>query len=127
MRSDYFKAGAMVAFLLLISANAQNDPTRNLPLTRSAAFGCTCDSIDGSMKSVAELTAGKTRRGVERSWREDGGLQSRARSRYIFRNCSKIKIDVEFELAPSTPKFGSSPEDKVKTVSKPYLELPAYD
>lgn len=45
----------MVAFLVLISANAQNDPTRNLPLPRSAAFGCTCDSIDGSMKSVAEF------------------------------------------------------------------------
>jgi hypothetical protein len=112
---------------LLITATAQNDPTRQLPMPRSAAFGCDCAAIDESMKSVADLRSGKTRKDVERDWREDGGLQSRTFSRYIFGTCTKIKIDVHFELAPSTPKYGWSQEDKIVSASKPYLELPAHD
>ena len=118
---------SLMATVLLIAANAQNNPTKDLPLPKSAALGCMCDSIDDSMKSVAELTAGKTRKDVEHGWREDGGLQSRTRSLYRFSRCEKIKIDVEFEVAPKTPAYGWSADDKVKTVSKPYLELPAFD
>lgn len=79
------------------------------------------------MKSVAELTPGKAREDVERDWRGDGGLQSRTQSRYRFGTCQKIKVDVQFEVEPSTPKYGWSQEDIIKSISKPYLELPAFD
>jgi len=79
------------------------------------------------MKSAASLSPGKTRKDIEDAWTSDGGLQSRTRSRYRFRNCDRIKIDVELKVAPSAPKYGWSDEDTITDVPKPYLENPAFD
>jgi hypothetical protein len=54
-------------------------------------------------------------------------MQSVTRSRYTFKKCHFIKVDVEFSPEKSGKEAGFSPADKVSEVSRLYLEYPVYD
>jgi len=83
--------------------------------------------IKEAIKSVNELKAGDTRTDVERSFEYDGGIQFRKTSRYSFKKCLYIKIDVEFSPNGDDSAMGFSSSDIVVQVSKPYLESPFTD
>jgi hypothetical protein len=91
--------------------------------------GDSCRSvIDRAMNDVSHLKPGLTRADVERMFYPDGGIQSfHGPTRYIYRPCHSIKIDVEFAPARADEGLQGSAEDGVKSVSKPYLENPFFD
>ncbi len=81
--------------------------------------------IQHVLRSVSTIKPGMTRNRLSRLLDEDGGLQSRTHGRYVYRRCAYIKIDVEFSAVDE--ETNASPDDKIVTVSKPYLEYPTFD
>ena len=90
------------------------------------------DQLEALIKEVLEvagnLKEGSIRSEVERDFTLDGGIQFRGTSRYMFKKCHFIKIEVTFSKDERAGTWiDGSPEDRVVTVSKPYLEYPVMD
>jgi hypothetical protein len=87
--------------------------------------------IHDSIATVADLKVGDTRAKLERNFEPDGGIsgwnETSEHSRYLFKKCYCIKIDVELALQNRSTPEKSSPEDTITSVSKPYLECPIAD
>jgi hypothetical protein len=84
--------------------------------------------IKEAISVAGNLKERNIRSEVERDFVLDGGLQSRGTSRYMFKKCRFIKIEVTFsndELSGTW--IDGSPNDRVVNVSKPYLEYPFMD
>ena len=79
------------------------------------------------LKASAAIRPGMTRGEVELHFRQDGGTQVRDMTRYVFRDCDYIMVDIHFNLAAPTDRAALSPNDLVKRVSKPYLAYPRID
>jgi len=79
--------------------------------------------MEEALQETSKLKPGITMDKVEVTFVLDGGMHFRRTSRYSFRKCPSIKVDVEF----SGSRADSSPTDRIIKVSRPYLELPAYD
>jgi hypothetical protein len=86
-----------------------------------------CNEATGVLNTIRDIQAGDTRSKVELNFEEDGGMQFPPQTRYVWKDCKYVKIEVEF--SPSGPSESRSflPTDKVIKVSKPYLELPDMD
>ena len=83
--------------------------------------------LEKAIKVVSEIHSGEARADLERDFVLDGGLQFPKTSRYVYRTCHLIKIDVEFTISNSSALPEPAPTDQVKHVSKPYLEYPYAD
>ena len=86
-----------------------------------------CVVIVDALKRIDDLTLGDSRSRLEQSFELDGGLQFRTKSRYVFKKCHFIKIDVEFVGEGFGHDEDFLPTDKIVKVSRPYLEYPIYD
>ena len=86
-----------------------------------------CGVIEEALQETSKLTPGITRDKVEVSFVLDGGLQFGRTSRYSFRKCTSIKVDVEFSERGASSTADFSATDRLVKVSRPYLELPVYD
>ena len=77
-----------------------------------------------------KIKLGMTREEVKKLLPMDGGFQFPVTVRFCHSECSYFKVDVEFsvERNPSDQnRVISSMNDKVVSVSKPYIEAPYYD
>jgi hypothetical protein len=83
--------------------------------------------IEKAIKAVIYIQSGEVRAELERDFELDGGLQTAQNSRYVYKACHLIKIDVEFTISNSSSLPESAPTDQVNHVSKPYLEYPFAD
>jgi hypothetical protein len=84
--------------------------------------------IKEAISIAGNLKEGSIRSEVERDFELDGGIQSRGLSRYMLKKCHLIKIDVTFSKDKNSGTWiVGSPDDKVTSVSKPYLEYPVMD
>ena len=86
-----------------------------------------CAVIEEALQETGKLKSGITRDKVEVTFVLDGGMQFGRMSRYSFRKCPSIKVDVEFSERGAGTAADYSPTDRIVKVSRPYLELPAYD
>ena len=86
-----------------------------------------CSVALEALKASAAIRPRMTRGEVEQHFRPDGGTQVRDATRYVFRDCEYIMIDIHFNLAAPTDRIGDSPNDLVKNASKPYLAYPRMD
>ena len=93
---------------------------------RSAADE-SCGVIEEALQETGKLKPGTTRDKVEVSFVLDGGLNFVMTSRYSFRKCRSIKVDVEFSDREGGSPKDFSATDRVVKVSRPYLEYPAFD
>jgi len=85
-----------------------------------------CALMEEALKTVQGLTPGTPRSKVELDFRADGGLQQiPGPTRYLFKKCPLIKIEVEFTHFEG--QQDGMPSDQVVKVSRPYLEYPASD
>ena len=84
--------------------------------------------VESSLSQIEKLQVGMTRADVERLFVSDGGISTRYRQTYVFRECPHIKIDVEF--SPTEAEGGAlpvRPTDRITVISKPYLAPPTTD
>ncbi len=86
-----------------------------------------CSVIEEALKAVRQLGPGASRQQLDVEFEMDGGLQDMRGSRYVYRRCHSIKIDVRFEKAPEGMGAETRPSDRLVSVSRPYLELPFAD
>jgi len=86
-----------------------------------------CALVSGALKAVQELAPGSSRALLEQKFEVDGGMQFPGNSRYLFRQCPYVKIDVEFQGDGIKDRAALLPTDKIVRVSKPYLEYPSSD
>jgi hypothetical protein len=98
-----------------------------LPTTALAQSADAFRSVKDVMELVTSIRAGDTRASIEANFRPDGGFQARMSTRYIFKKCDCIKIDVDFSGDRSLSPTDLAPSDTVVHVSKPYLEYPFAD
>jgi len=79
--------------------------------------------IDSVLRSILTIKPGVTRKDLLRVFTVEGGVFSRTRRKYVYKECPYIKVDVEFTLVGSEDKTVSEmPEDIVTSISRPYLE-----
>jgi len=100
------------------------EPTRPYPLTENEKW------LLAMVKDCASIEPGMSRARLLQSFYPDGGLQATLPTRYIFKKCQVMKIDVTFDGAGKTaPKrpISSDAEMAIETVSTPYLQFPAND
>jgi hypothetical protein len=79
--------------------------------------------IDSVMRAILTVKPGATRKDLLRVFAEEGGLSTRTHRKYVYKQCPYIKVDVEF-IPMGNGGNGSTemPEDKISTISRPYLE-----
>jgi hypothetical protein len=79
--------------------------------------------IDSVITSILTIKPGATRKDLLRVFKEEGGISSRTRRKYVYKECPYIKVDVEFAPVGNEDKrIAEMPEDKVTAISRPYLE-----
>jgi hypothetical protein len=83
-----------------------------------------CGVARSALLASMRMKPGMTRRQVERSFVLDGGAMTPAESRYAYRDCVFIRVDVSFKVKDESRR---SPGDIVTRVSTPYLSLPTMD
>ena len=84
--------------------------------------------IAKSLKEIESVKVGMTRLDLLRVFKEEGGLSNRTQRRYVYRDCSYIKVDVEFEpVGEPENKLSQSPRDKITKISRPFLEWSIVD
>lgn len=79
--------------------------------------------IAKSLKEIETIKVGTTRADLLRVFKEEGGISTRTRRRYVYRDCPYIKVDVEFEpVGALENKLNENPQDKIIKISKAFLE-----
>jgi hypothetical protein len=78
--------------------------------------------LSKSLDSIQAIKVGMTRRELLTLFREDGGLQFMP-IRYVYKECPVIKVDVTLTVNVT----GDQLNDRIKSISKPYLESPFFD
>jgi len=93
----------------------------------TTSAGCT-EWIAQSFREMQTIKPGMTREELLRVFIEEGGISTRFERRYAYRDCPHIKVDVKFESggAPDD-KLTNYPKDKIKQISKPFLEWSIID
>ena len=117
MRPALFCAGC----LLLLSTLVVSSQTSVSP--QSGDDRAYLQWLSKSLASIQTIKVGMTRRELLTRFREDGGLQSMKTERYVYKECPIIKVDVTFTVTDT----GDHSNDRIKSISKPYLESPFFD
>jgi hypothetical protein len=82
--------------------------------------------IASVMRAIDDIKPGMTRDEIKKVLHEEGGLSTRTHRTYVYKHCPFIKVDVVF--APADADQGTEkPEDKVVSLSRPYLEYGVMD
>ena len=99
-----------------------------LPSSESRATDEHTEWITKSLKEIESVKVGMTRADLLRVFKEEGGISTRRRRRYVYHDCPYIKVDVEFEpVGDPENKVSESPRDKIIKISKPFLEWSILD
>jgi len=84
--------------------------------------------IDSVLRSILTIKPGATRKDLLRVFTEEGGVFSRTHRKYVYKECPYIKVDVEFDPVGNEDKrIEGMPEDRVASISRPYLEYSIFD
>jgi hypothetical protein len=101
--------------------------TQSVPRQNPNAQVDRCVEIRQALDDYLQIKVGMTRREVEKQFKEDGGMQVRGQTRYVYKKCAYVQVEISFKLADSRKTVESSPDDIVTKVSKPYLAYMAVD
>jgi hypothetical protein len=84
--------------------------------------------VEKSLKEMQTVKVGMTRGDLLKVFTEEGGLSTRSQQTYVYRECPYFKVDVRFEPVGGVraPDF-VSPDDKIVTISRPYLDWSVLD
>lgn len=80
------------------------------------------------LTAIQTIKIGMTRGDLLKLFTVEGGASNRTNRTYVFRECPYIKVDVEFEpVGAPQDKLKGQIEDRIVTISKPYLERSVID
>jgi hypothetical protein len=85
-----------------------------------------CVVVAEALTASYNIKIGMTRREVEKYFVHDGGAQFAEKTRYVYRSCDYLQMEVEFNLKPSGKDL-KSPNDVVTATSKLFVAYPAKD
>lgn len=71
---------------------------------------------------MQSVKVGMSRAELLKVFKEEGGLSTRLRRRYVYHECPTIKVDVEFDPVEAKEDGQEYPSDKISKISKPFLE-----
>jgi hypothetical protein len=95
----------LVAFLSVVAV---------LPSSESRATDEHTEWIAKSLREIESIKVGMMRADLLSVFNQEGGISTRTRRRYAYRDCPYIKVDVEFEVARELEsKVGQNPKDKI--------------
>lgn len=77
------------------------------------------------MSEIGTVGAGMTRQELLRVFREEGGISTRTNRTYVYRGCPYIKVNVVFSSVDANDQ--ESPDDKIVSISGPYLAYAIMD
>ncbi len=81
-----------------------------------------------SLREMQSIKAGMTRAELLEVFQNEGGLSNRTQQRFSYRDSPHIKVDVRFEpVGQLDDKLLKVPEDKITSISTPFLEWPILD
>jgi hypothetical protein len=81
-----------------------------------------------SLGEMKKVKAGMTRGDLLKVFAEEGGLSTRTQRTYVYRECRYFKVDVKFEPVGNVEnRLAESPEDKIKEISRPYIDYGIVD
>jgi len=84
--------------------------------------------VDSILRWTVFIKPGMTRKDVLRLFTTEGGLSNRRHRTYVLKQCPYIKVNVEFEpVGDAKNVFSESPDDKIITISHPYLQYSIMD
>ncbi len=90
--------------------------------------------VANSLKEMQKVKVGMTRADLLKVFTTEGGLSTGLSRTYVYRECSYIKVDVEFEPVGQRARDTDgrvtpveADEDVIKRISKPYLEWSILD
>ncbi len=81
--------------------------------------------VESCLKTIESIKPGMTRRQVDAILKLEGGLQTASPGRYVHPKCPYFKTDISFDFkrdAADQNRAIMSPDDKVISVGKPYIE-----
>ena len=79
------------------------------------------------MREIARIQPGMTRKDVLRVMTTEGGISTRTQRTYVYPGCPYIKVVVRFTPVGPADQSDEGPDDKVDSVSRPYLEYSIMD
>jgi hypothetical protein len=84
--------------------------------------------IDAVIRDVSAIKPGQTRKELSKFFTTEGGLFQRTGQYYVYRKCPYIKVEVRFEkVGHMDDNLSGYPEDKIVSISKPFLEFSIAD
>lgn len=106
---------------LIMSQSIGAHPPRQTDVDRQhAAWVIEC------LIRMQTIKPGMTRADLFKVFREEGGLYSDVEGHYVLRECPSFKVDVVFDPAVAG-SMRASPLDRIKTISRPYIQAPIMD
>jgi hypothetical protein len=79
--------------------------------------------IVAHLPELESIKIGMTRRELLTVFMEEGGMSWRTWNHYAYRKCPFVKVSVEFTPVGDADGGIGSLDDRIKTISRPYLEL----
>ncbi|HEX4538499.1 MAG TPA: hypothetical protein VH140_16230 [Candidatus Acidoferrum sp.] len=80
------------------------------------------------LRWTCDIKPGMTRRNLLRVYAAEGGLSTRTQRTYVLKGCPYIKVDVKFlPVGDVQDGLTQQPNDKIREISKPYLDYSIMD
>ena len=79
--------------------------------------------ISKCLTEIQKVKVGMTRADLLKVCATEGGISNRKQRRYAYKACPYIKVDVTFDPVGDEKDLGKEkPEDKIQSISQPFLE-----
>jgi len=85
-----------------------------------------CGVLESAIHDYTQIRTGAKRKDVEKIFIQDGGLQFPGKTRYTYRACHYLHVDVSYKVQEASAQR-LSPDDQVDAVSRLYVDYPAKD
>jgi hypothetical protein len=83
--------------------------------------------VAGVLKETNSIRVGMTRKDVLNVFTTEGGISTRLSRTYVYRGCPNIKVDIQFQAIQAPNDYRERLDDKIVSLSKPYLDYSISD
>jgi hypothetical protein len=121
MRNQLLFAIALILIIAVVTIGIHGQRTGGTTLSHT-------QWVSSVLKETQSIKVGMSRKDLLKVYTTEGGISSRSWRTYAYRGCPYIKVDVQFQ--PMQLPGDSSqqlPDDKIISISKPYLEYSVAD